>query len=86
LVKEREALQKKPAVLKINKFQSIEGKVDKVWLISELSKFINMRAHIVNFYGWVKEKIVWFFLICALTWVTLAFILPSIYGLLGVFR
>jgi hypothetical protein len=31
-----------------------------------------MRAHIVNFYGWVKEKIVWFFLICALTWVTLA--------------
>lgn len=31
-----------------------------------------MRAQIINFYSWLKEKIIWFFLIPALIWVILA--------------
>lgn len=31
-----------------------------------------MRAHVINFYSWVKEKIVWAFIILVLTWVSLA--------------
>lgn len=31
-----------------------------------------MRAHVINFYSWLKEKIIWFFLIPVLGWVILA--------------
>lgn len=31
-----------------------------------------MRAHVINFYSWVKEKIAWVFIILVLTWVSLA--------------
>jgi hypothetical protein len=31
-----------------------------------------MRAHVINFYSWVKEKIVWAFIMLVLTWVSLA--------------
>lgn len=32
-----------------------------------------MRAHVINLYSWLKERIVWFFLIPVLAWVMLAF-------------
>lgn len=31
-----------------------------------------MRAHVINFYSWLKEKIVWASIILVLTWVSLA--------------
>ena len=31
-----------------------------------------MRAHVVNAYSWLKDRIIWFFLIPALVWVILA--------------